>query len=220
MNISTSTSAPSPSSFLPPSQPPLPQQQHQDEQQTMKGARACHQVLQGALTLSSMPVEGISQLLGGMMALQGRGDATATMPALRTLRDAFDHVLGDGASSESAKRKQVDAAEDNNISTTPSTACAQVLRSKPGHLLTCIIGWLFHERHTLPSRVALGQTAPVSKEWCHISRQTCFWRPLVGALLPSVGANDESMVQGRGCKGYFDCLCNYGKCLAERPVRC
>lgn len=66
--------------------------------------------------------------------------------------------------------------------------------------------------------MALGQTALVSKEWCYISRQTCFWQPLVGALLPSVGANDESMVHGRGRKGYFDCLSNYGKCLTGRHV--
>jgi hypothetical protein len=212
--------------------PPLPQQQHQ-EQQTKKGAQVCLQVLQGAAALVPMHAQGLCELVREEKA-QGRDeDATATH-TLRTLRDAFDDVLGDGESRESAKRKRVEPAQENNltenqdvivpnpstidISTAPSTACAKVLQSKPGHLLTSIIGWLFHERHTLPSRVALGQTALVSKEWCHISRQTCFWRPLVRALLPAVGSNDESMIQGRGRKGYFDCVSNYGKCLAESHV--
>jgi len=55
---------------------------------------------------------------------------------------------------------------------------AQVLED--AQILTSIIGWLLHERDSLPSRMALGQTALVSKE-CrrYISRQTCFWRPVV-----------------------------------------
>jgi hypothetical protein len=85
--------------------------------------------------------------------------------------------------------------------------------------LTPIIGWLFHERHTLASRVALGQTALVNKEWHYISRQTCFWRPLVRAILPVVGDNDECMVQGRGHESYFTCLSKYGKCLVQKQVK-
>jgi hypothetical protein len=95
-------------------------------------------------------------------------------------------------------------------------ACTKVLHNP--HLLTPVIDWLFHERHTGPSRVALGQTALVCKDWRHISRQTCFWRPLLRQLRPVIGENDESLVHGRGHEGHFAFLCNYGKCLVERQL--
>ncbi len=81
-------------------------------------------------------------------------------------------------------------------------------------ILTSFIGWLLHERDSLPSRMALGQTALVSKEWRNISHQTCFWRPLVRELLLVV-CNDESLVQRQG---YFARLSQCGKCLAEEEV--
>lgn len=98
----------------------------------------------------------------------------------------------------------------------PFVACAKVLHNT--NLLTPIIDWLFHEHHTLPSRVALGNIALVCKDWRHISRRTCFWRPLLRELLPVVEANDESMVQGHGQEKHFAFLCNYGKCLVEKKV--
>ena len=150
MNPSTSSTSAPPSLLLPASLPPLPQHQHQDEQQTKKGTQACLQVLQAATALLPMHVQGLCQSMREEKT-QGRDEGAAATHILRTLRDTLDHVLGDGASSDGAKRKRVGPAEDSNISTAPATACAQVLQRKPGHLLTTIVGWLFHEHHTLPS---------------------------------------------------------------------
>ena len=66
--------------------------------------------------------------------------------------------------------------------------------------------------------MALSRIALVSKEWRHISRQACFWRPLVQALLPPARTNEENLVQGQGHEGYFDCVCHYGNCLTEKHV--
>ena len=127
----------------------------------------------------------------GMVATQGQR-TTAAMQALRTLRDTLDDVLEDGGSKEGErKRKRVTACLDDNerqgatflainsseTGARPSNACAKVLHNT--NLLTSIIGWLFHERHTRPYRVALGRTALVCKDWKYMSRQTCFWRPLL-----------------------------------------
>ena len=131
------------------------------------------------------------------MALQAPDEATAAAPALRTLSDALDIVLGDGGSSDGAKKKRVAGIPDDQLSnmqriallTTSSTSVA-VLRSATSkvlhteNLMTSIVGWLFHERHTVASRVALDQISLVNKECQRISRQTCFWRPLVRELLP------------------------------------
>lgn len=184
----SSTSAATPSSSSSSSAPP-------PQDQPTKAAQACLQILQGFAALLPTHVQGMCKLT------HAQDDGATAMPALQTRRVALDHVLGDGASSESAKRKRTDPEQDDKtienqgapiptpdtstISTEPSTACAKVLQSKPGHLLSTIVGWLFHERHTLASRVALGRTALVSKEWRRISRDPCFWRPLVRELMPA-----------------------------------
>lgn len=213
---SSSSSSSASSSSLPP-QPGQP----------TKAAHACLQVLQDAAALLPMYIQGVRHLLGGGEALKGQDTAPAATHALRTLRDALDDVLGDGAKGNRANQdntlnKKQDAVvsppSTTDISTAHSTACAQVLNSKTGLLLTSIVGWLFHERDTLTSRVALSKAALVSKEWRHISRQACFWWPLVRALLPVVGTNEESLLRGRGHKGYFDCVCHYGYCLAEKQL--
>ena len=127
---------------------------------------ACLQVLQSAVTLASMPAEGVCQIMKGMVATQGQG-TTAAMQALRALRDALDEVLEDGQSDGGErKRKRVTAClDDNEMQSADSTtttftadrfaACAQVLHNT--NLLTSIIGWLFHEHHTLhqPANVLL-----------------------------------------------------------------
>lgn len=170
---------------------------------------ACLQVLQSAVTLASMPAEGVCQIMKGMVATQGQR-LTAAMQALRALRDTMDEVLEDGGSNEGErKRKRVTACPDDNerqsadstITTFTADRFAAYTRVlQDPHLLTPIVGWLFHEQHTGSSRTALGQTALVSKDWTYISRQTCFWQPILQELRPVVGDNDESLVQGRGMR--------------------
>lgn len=215
-NSTPSSSLSSPSSLEPPttSSPPF------------AAAHASLQVLLGEAALLPTRVQGVRQLLQAVAVLQGEDKAANVMHSLRTLRAALDDVLGDGASRDSAKRKRADPDQDDKItenqdtdaptpaastiSTEHSTACARVLQTTP--LLSTIVGWLFHERPTLASRVALGQTALVSKEWLHISRQACFWRPLARELMLA------ALREGRDQEGYFDCLASYGKCLVERQV--
>lgn len=146
-----STSAATPSSSSSSSAPP-------PQDQPTKAAQACFQILQGFAALLPTHVQGMCKLA------HAQDDGATAMPALQTRRAALDHVLGDGASSgsESAKRKRTDPEQDDKtienqgapiptldtstISTEPSTACAKVLQSKPGHLLSTIVGWLFHEQ--------------------------------------------------------------------------
>jgi len=200
---------------------------------SLGAAQACLKVLQASPGLSTWQTHGM--LLGalGMAMVQGQGEAAPGIQSLQSLRDALDIVLGDGGSKEdgvtgphqvpnegSAAATQQSTSKTTSTTTVaagPSGACAQVLQNP--HLLSPIIDWLFHESHTLASRVALGQTALVNKEWQYISRQTCFWRPLVRALLPVVGDSDECMVQGRGHESYFACLSQYGKCLVQKQVK-
>ena len=138
------------SSFLPP--PP--------HEQPTKAARACLHILQAAATHLPMHVQEFRQLVREEKT-QAQDDGATVTHTLQTLREALDDVLEQGGSSESTKRKRADSDHANEIaenldatvptpdltpstiSTAPSTACAQVLQSKPGHLLTCIIGWLF-----------------------------------------------------------------------------
>lgn len=148
--------------------------------------------------------------------LRGQGEAIS-LRSLRSLRDALNDVLDDGGINVGDSPIKYTATATSISTTIGSAAGAQVLHDP--HLMTLIIGWLFHERHTLASRLALGQAALMSREWRHISRQTCFWRPLVRELMPVVGDCEESMVQGRGYEGYFACLAQYGKCLVEKRVK-
>lgn len=206
------TSSPS-SSSLPP--PPA-------QEQRRKGAYTCLQVLQAATTLLSTHAQDLCQLAEG----RDKGTAAATL-VLKTLRDALDKVLEDGGSNDSAKRQRPDSAPGNKLTAYPlnaitfgmvcPTACARVLLHDP-HLLTSIIGCLVHERHSLPSRVALGLTALVSNEWRRTSRQICFWRPLAQELMAATVVDDESVMDGRDPEDYYKNLCSYGKCLRDRSV--
>ena len=100
-----------------------------------------------------MHVQGSSQLLRGAGAIQGEGEVVAAAKILRTVSDALNEVLGDGAGKESAKRgagpKHADENTENQdaaslvptpdastSSTAPSAACARVLQSKPIHTIT------------------------------------------------------------------------------------
>lgn len=146
---------------------------------------------------------------------------------LRTLHDALDELLGNGTSNEGANRNRAGPA-DSVIGTTvilgkastttalASSACVRVFETE--HLLTSILAWLFDERHFMPSRMALGKTVLVNKQWWQTSRQVCFWRPLLQELLPIVGMSDESIVQHREPEGHFVSLCKYGKCLTQKRV--
>lgn len=218
------SSSSSSSSSSPQQEQATPNNNNNDNPLSLADAQTCLTVLRGSAAQLSTHVQGVRVLLGAMAVLQSQEEAAAAMRDLRTLRDALNEVLEDGGSEGGErKRKRGTASLDESekrssaVRPTPRVAvCAQVLQDP--HLLTRIIGWLFHEHHTLPSRVALGQTALVCKEWKYISRHTCFWRPLLRELRPVVRENDESLTQSRGYEGHFAFLCKYGQCIADEQI--
>ena len=195
----------------------------------LAGAQACLQALRNASVFLPKHQQAMHELLEAIVLWEGEREARGAKENMLILRHYLGEVFGDKESRRCERWDITKPPQDYQsrrnrgrtdltintatIAARSSSNCGEVLHTPL--LVSSIIGWFVHKDQPAPSRVALGQTALINKEWRHISRQDCFWRPLVGKLLPVLEEKEEKWVYDRGYDGY---LCHYGFCLTEKEV--